>query len=611
VLPETASATVASRRRIISVRIGLAGVILLGFVTYASLAHFVVTPRIFYDELIYMEAAASLADGGGLSVRDEPYEYGPLYPTLLAPLHWMTSDREGAYELSKLLNALLLALTAIPAYLLARRLLRPWPSVGVAALTILVPSSVYVTVVMTESLAYLTFTWALYVIVLAAENPTFTRQVAALVTIAIAILARPQFLALYAAYLLTLGLAALVLPQRRAAVWGSLARLWPTGASFALGVVLFIVLPLVRGSRPENSLGDYEALWRSYDVATVAKWLVYHLAEFELYLAVVPFAVAPIVLAAFLALARGGSGRHGAFFATFLAVNTTTLVVTAVIVTFQDSPGLEIDRLHDRYLFYVVPLWMIVLGSWIVEGRPPPRLAAVLGIGLALILAIVFPYGELELENGVKLFSAVGTAFPAAVSELSGSAVAGGVATFALVSILIAVVFFRPERAGPIALSVLVGVFLVNGILVWGRAFNPPEGRVFAGPGLERRWVDELVPEGATVTLFQSVCEEATLERDSYLLTEFFNSSIVDVVQIGGEFPTGRIDGVGQALLNSGKALQADHVVAQPGVPIRGRRLGSGTSAGLVLWEINGPVRIDGAASSGDLVRRACGGSGA
>ena len=597
--------------RIVPVRIGLAVVILLGFVTYASLAHFVVTPRIFFDELLYLEAADSLVSGEGLDVRGEPYVRGILYPLLLAPLLWIAPDREVGYELSKLLNVLLFVLAAIPVFFLARRLLPAWQSLGVAALSIAVPSSVYVTVVMTESLSYLSVCCALLAIQLAVERPSALRQGAALVAIAIAFLTRSQFIALYAAYLLALALIVLLVPARRTTPGRLLAVLWPTALSVVAGLVAFVVTPLARGDSPLDSIGDYDAVVRVFDPVSIAEWLVYHAAGLELYMAVVPVAVAPIVCFAYFARARAGSERHGAFLATFVAVNAALLLLVAFVVANYEDTELGIDRLHDRYLFYVVPLWLILLFSWIRAGAPRPVRAAGLGASLALLLAVAFPYRELDIEDGTRLFSATGTALPAAIRELAGSALAGGIVVVLLTALLIAAALGRPEKAARVSIGALVAVFVLNGLLVWARAYNPPERDVFDRTRLERRWVDERVPEGASVALVQAPCAGAVLQRDSFYVTEFFNSSVGQVVDVGGEFPTGRLDGRGRVLLNSGKALEADHVVAQPGVPIRGRRVGSGTSAGLVLWEIDVPVRIDGAASSGDLVRRACGGSGA
>jgi hypothetical protein len=73
-------------------------------------------------------------------------------------------------------------------------------------------------------------------------------------------------------------------------------RLWPS----AVPLVLAGGVPGARrrsGSAPRESLGAYWELWRGYDPVDVAKWIVYHLADIEVYLAVIPLAVAPIVLA--------------------------------------------------------------------------------------------------------------------------------------------------------------------------------------------------------------------------------------------------------------------------------------------------------------------------
>jgi Dolichyl-phosphate-mannose-protein mannosyltransferase len=593
VLPDT-STQPGTTGRLRSPVAALAATVLVCFALTAAISWFVETPRIFYDELIYMEAAASLADGEGLQVRGEPYRYGALYPTVAAPVVALAGDREAAHALLKVLNSLLFALTAVPAYLLARRLLEPWPSVAVAALSVVVPSSVYVTVVMTESVAYFTATWALLAIVLAVERPTAWRQVAALVAVGVAVLARAQFVALYAALLLALVSAHLLLPlRRRLGSRGGLRMLWPAAASLVLGLVLFVVGPVLRGGSPGDALGGYEHLLRGYDLATVGKWLVLHAAGFELYLAVIPVAVAPIVLSAHYARAREGSERYAAFLATFATVNAAALVSAAIAVTSQADPGFENPRLHDRYLFYVVPLWLIVLVWWVRAGAPRPRVATRIGIALAALLALLFPYWQLELQDGVKLFSAVGTALPAAIEEIAGSALAGAIVTLVAVGLLLAAVFRRPGAATKVVFGALVGVFLVNAVLVWGRAFNPLEGAVFPGSEPERRWVDERVPEGATVIMLQSECEDATLERDSYFLTEFFNDSIDDVVRLT-ENATGRVGADGAVVLSSGDELEARFVVAQPGVRLNGAALGQGTAAKLVLWTVSAPVRVEG-----------------
>lgn len=581
-------------------RSALVALVLLAFAVYGSLASLATTPRIFYDELLYMEAAGSLAAGEGLEVRGEPYERGVLYPALLAPLLRVAPDREVGYRLAKLLNALLFALAAIPVYLLSRRLLPPRPSVGVAALAVAIPSSVYVSVVMTESLAYLTACWALLAIVLAIEKPTFARQGGAVAAIALAFLTRAQFAALFPAYVLALGLTLWLLPERRA----SLRALWPTAAAVVLGLAAFVGLPAARGDSPFDSLGEYDTTARAPDLAEVAKWLAHHLAGLDLYLAVVPFAVACVVLAAWLRRARDGSAPHAALAASFLAVNAGALLIVALVVGDYERSGLGIDRLHDRYLFYVVPLWLLVLVAWVAEGVPKPRRAAAVGAVSALVLTLALPYGELDIENGVKLFSATGTAFPAAVVEIAGSATAARLVVLVLAGLLLAAVLLRPGRGARLAIAAIVSIFVLNGLLVWARAFNPPEEAVFAG-SLERRWVDERVGDGS-VAVLSTPCEDGVLARDSLSLTEFFNSSVGRLVEVGGDFPTGRVGSDGEIRDGAGRPLAADYAVAQPGVVLDGDRVGEGTNAHLVLWQVGGVVRAPGM-SEAELTKAACG----
>ena len=56
--------------------------------------------------------------------------------------------------------------------------------------------------------------------------------------------------------------------------------------------------------------------------------------------------------------------------------------------------------------------------------------------------------------------------------------------------------------------------------------------------------------------------------------------------------------------LADGEPLRADYVFTQPGVELAGTRIAVGTAADLVLWRVDGPVRVIGA-SSDDELRRA------
>ena len=372
--------------------------ILLAVVVYGSAAQLVTTPRVHPDEHIYGGGGASLAEGEGLTLRGEEYGLGPVYPVVLAAVLTVAGDRETGYALYKVANALLFALAAIPIFLVARRLLSPWWSVGVAALSVAIPSSMYVSVVMTESTAYLTYSLAVYAIVLALERPTLLRQLAVLGAIGVAYLTRAQFAVLFVAYLASLAFVWAVRPGRPP-VRETVVGLWPSLAALALALVAFIGRPLVTGESPVDSIGAYAVLFRGYDPLEIAKWALYHVADLEVYLAIVPLAVTPIVVSLLWKRARAGDARSAAFLATFVTVTAAMLFVTAAF----SSTEFGFDRLHDRNVFYLAPLWLVVLAVWLAEGLPRPLVATAIGVVVALVLPLLLPFRYIAGDVGVDV----------------------------------------------------------------------------------------------------------------------------------------------------------------------------------------------------------------
>ena len=82
--------------------------------------------------------------------------------------------------------------------------------------------------------------------------------------------------------------------------------------------------------------------------------------------------------------------------------------------------------------------------------------------------------------------------------------------------------------------------------------------------------------------------------------------SLGDTVPDG--LPSERVDVAASGVLELSPRhpLVARHVFTQPGIELAGRRLAEGTAARLVLWEIDGPVRVVGASSNEQLLRVAC-----
>jgi hypothetical protein len=587
--------------------LALAGIVAVGFVVYALLASAVEVPRVHPDELRYALAGSSLADGEGVLNRGVRSGFGPVHAAYLGAVLIVTGDRESAYPIWKALNALLFALSAIPIYLLARRLVPPWWSVVAAGLALAIPSAIYVSVVMTESPAYFVTCWALLAIVLAVERPTVRRQLAVIATIAIATAIRSQLGVLFVAYGAAL-LAQWALAPERQSLRALARQLWPTLGAIALGVLAALARPLLSWSSPADSLGPYRDLWTGYDVLDVAKWTLYHAADLELYLAVVPFAVMPIVLARILARGRSGDARRGAFAVSFVTVNLAFLLVAGA---FSSLPY-GYDRLHDRYLFYVVPLWLIVLVAWLADGLPRPLVALGIGAVSALVLPAILPFRQLANEAGVD--TVPGALWVWLEQQTAGpNPVSARVLLVVFVVGLVAAVVFLPRRFGWTLPAVVLVVFATTSVLAWDRMIGAPEDRVFAG-GLTRPWIDERVPAEARVWklyISSGSCPIGTLAWHSFFVTEFFNDSVRRAAYIGDSLadgiPIDRVDlEEGALMLENGGPLVADYVVTQPGIELDGEEVARGTNADLVLWRVGGPVRVTNAQTNDEVLTADC-----
>jgi hypothetical protein len=588
----------------VGARLILAAIVLVGLLVYAGAAQLVETPRVFPDEIIYGEAAASLGEGDGLRLRGEPYEYGPLYPALLAPAFALFEDRALAYDVVKAINALLFALVAVPVYLLARRLLSRRSSLGVAVLGLLVPSSMLTSLVMTETLAYLAAAWLLYAIALALERPTATRQFVVLAGTVVAYAARPQLAALYGTYLAAIPLTWLFLPGGLSR-WKSARELWPTGLSLLVGLAV-VATPLVTGSSP---LGAYEVLWRSYDPLVVARWFVYHLADLELYVAIVPLAVAPVAVAMLVRRGRAGAAPAAAFAALFLTANVVGLLVVAVFA----STEFGFDRLHDRNIFYLVPLWLMLLAFWLEAGLPRPRPELAIGALLALVLPLALPFRHVSSEVGVDVVTSAlwGRVHEATVGH---GGLSGRYVLVAFVVALVAGAVTLPVRYQLAFPAVVAGTLAATSVLGWEREIDAPENAVYAGASSDHKtWIDDALSTRVRVTKLYTDTEcGSAVERHALYLTEFFNAAVDRAAFIGDSLPDGLpIDRVdvgkrGVLQLATGEPLVANYVYTQAGLELEGKRVATGTAAGLVLWDVGGPVRVVGASSNEQLRRMIC-----
>jgi len=303
---------------------------------------------------------------------------------------------------------------------------------------------------------------------------------------------------------------------------------------------------------------------------------------------------------------RKGSEKAAAFASLFISANIVGLTVVAA---FTSTPW-GYDRLHDRYAFYLLPLWLIVFVVWLADGLPRPLVATATGVSLALVLPAILPFRQLASEVGID--TVPGAFWVWIEAQVAGPGpLSGSRLLTAFVVALLAAAVFLPRRFRLALPAAVLAVFVVTGALAWDRMVGAPEDAVFAG-GLERAWIDDLLPKDAVVTklyIESNRCPTSTLTRHALFLTEFFNGTVDRAVYIGDSIPDGipldRVDvNKSRLVLESGGPLVADYVFTQPGIELNGRRIASGTNANLVLWQIDGPVKVKGA-STNDEVRTA------
>ncbi len=583
---------------------------------YAGLARLLKGPHVFGDELYYSDAATSLAQGHGLQVRGESYGFGPLYPALLALVRLAAPNQPSAYSGWLTVNAVAVALTAVPTYFLARRLLEPWWSVGVATLAVAVPSAFYAGAVMTESLGYLSAVTALLAIVLAAEHATVARQLGVLAAVAVATSVRTQFAALYITYLGAVALCwffdgSLVEGRPRPRLW--IRQWWPTVAA-TLSFAAVAVGTVASGRSVSSLLGAYGDLAHGYPVVATARWAVEHVFDLALYLGLLGGAAAPLAIASLYGDARAGAPTDAALLATFVSASVTGVAVVAAFSASQFGFG----RLHDRYLFYIVPLWLVVLAVWVARGARRSRPLAVVSAVAFWIFVLVMPYGRLVVPDEARMFDGTGTAVWATLQDWLASTygVSGRWALVAAALLAALWVVAIPRRLAWTMIAVVAGSFVAGGAIMWNRTIDDSNQGVFSDARASTRaWVDEAVPSGATVTLltdYAGACHDR-LWRYSFLFTEFFNGRIEQVPYIGRALsvgpPTHQLhlaqDGTLETAAHT--PLRAAYVVVPHGLRVVGRRLAVGTNAPLILWQTpSGVVRLAGVGSDAAVLASAC-----
>ena len=573
----------------------LGGIAVVAAGVHTIVAFGLPAPWIVPDELIYAELAKSIGSGSMPSVRGEPtWGYGLLYPLLISPAWAFFDDPARAYAAAKLINAIVLATTVFPVYFLARRFVGRSASVFVGALSVCVPSMLYAGTLLTEVALYPAFSLALLGLAAALASPTRRNQLFALAGVAFACSAKPLALVLVPVYVLAI-LHLALLDRMAGQQFRDRIRAHRLTMTALAALGVFVVGASTARGNPDAIFGVYGVVLGNIDLSSAVVWFLRHVAELDLYVAVVPFAATLIVIAT--SVWRNQDRRLNEF---SVLTTWTILGVLGVVAAYSSKPLAGAEgylpseaRLHERNTFVVVPLLLLGLAVWLERGRPGRRGLIVASAAVASALPFTLPLGRLLTNANFQNLALI----PWAGKGMTGV----WPWTFVFLAVVAFLVVTGRSRRSMIACWAVVALsFGWTSLAAHFSMDGASDYSVSNGVGRETRWIDSAVPKDADVTaLWVSAGALRTGDRVIWM-GEFFNRSVGDVVEIGVPMPYALPSRkativAGQVRDVDGALIKARYVLAPCWVTIAGKRIASDDRADASVYRIpSGLIRVHG-----------------
>jgi len=486
------------------------------------------------DELRYERLAISIARSHSLVPRIhgvDIHSFSQLYPLLLAPIfaHGLVPhDLRDAH----VLNAWVISSSCIPAYLLAGRVTtREWPPLLAALLTVLAPWILYSTMLMTEVAAYPAFLWALLALHGTLTRPSKRADVLALLGLAVAFFARTELLVLVfvapvAAIVFELGRG----PARRAP--GKVVRTHPvlTGAYAVLavgGVVLW------RAGRLADIFGVYGVYARTNQLLPPGFFgsFAQHLSTLSLGLGVLPVLAGGAWLVANVVRPPAFTERHAFACAAGVAVLGVLVQATNFDVRYT-------GYVHDRFLMYLAPLFVIAMLCWL-EARPPawtfavPTVLLVAGFAAGSLPAFTWSeFTQLDPDSPIsKIFEPL--------SKLAGGLTGARILLVAFTFGAALLLAFAGNRRFVRVVSVVFVVIAVPATtaFIFTRFFDTKDWAVRPISASEAGvfdWIDQTVGTHANVSMVPfPVDSDYFISQQRWRDLEFWNTSLDRDIHFG------------------------------------------------------------------------------
>jgi hypothetical protein len=350
--------------------------------------------------------------------------------------------------------------------------------------------------------------------------------------------------------------------------------------------IVLLALAVVAGTtiRGGSTLGPYHVLVTSYGPRPLVHWALANIADFELYLGVVPLAAFGVLLARALAPAPMSPELRTLVLVT-ACLGTGILATVAALSASRYGLG----RVHERNLFYLAPLVLICFFAWLEAGLPRPHdTRAAVAVSLVLLpLAIPATAVGMSGEDGIALL----------VWDDLKMRETAAIDGMVLVAAILVVVFLRARRP---AIPLVVCLAALATGLVAAELHAAHSMREHRSEWRDFAWIDRAVGADARVVALWATKENTYTGIEGLWADEFFNRSVRDVASENGPLPDGlpieelTIDANGclkaalalrpqYAVVEAGRALAAPVVRISPSKRAVLYRLGTRSAPGRCL----------------------------
>jgi hypothetical protein len=482
------------------------------------------SPTVFSDELEWAQLSRAIAATGHAARRGEAIHFKSLYAFVIAPCWWIHST-SSAYTAIKYVNTIVMALAAVPTFLIARTMVSRRAAAVAAVASLCTSAFFYAGFLVPESLAYPTFALCAWVSIRALAGGGRRFIVAAVILDLAATEVRGELIVLPASFAIAAAGLWAVGPrgQRLRRNW---SRLDYAGAAVLMLGVAIVANKLV--SHESHEWATVTQLWRG------RMWSLGMQAASAL---AIGLGLLPVVggLASLWIPERRRDPAWRAFAAFSGAAIVTVWTYTAVKAAYLST--IFATRVEERNLIYLGPLLIVGTVVWFRSRRP----SLVGGLAATAFTAwLVLYYGY---QLGYPYFEAPGYGI-ATMANRSWSwdqpAIRLGLTVACFVVLAVVVASWAPRI--PVRWKGAVLVLAGAATLTWMLAGEITSSRGAAAASKTYAdnlpqpldWIDQATAQAGTTFIGQDISSGQALGVN---LLEFWNRSVKNIWSLDGSAP--------------------------------------------------------------------------